>query len=116
MTVNMRLLTLTVAVMIGLGSALHAQAPSANSSRGTVTWTIAAAGGGFGIGLWAGLTKFDDAVNSERKVWTTAIVGAAVGGVAGYLIGRSRAARPRTIAPQPLLRESSFQNSEPRRH
>lgn len=59
-------------------------------SRGQVVWTISGAGAGFGIGLWAGLSAFDDAVNSDRKVWTSAIVGAGVGAVAGYLIGRAR--------------------------
>jgi hypothetical protein len=53
-------------------------------------WTVSGAGVGFGVGLWAGLTPFDDAVNSDRKVWTSAVVGAGIGAVAGYLIGRAR--------------------------
>lgn len=60
-----------------------------------VLWTVSGAGGGFGVGLWAGLTAFDDAVNSDRKVWTSAIVGGGVGAVAGYLIGRARNDRSR---------------------
>lgn len=64
--------------------AAHAQ------SRGQVVWTISGAGAGFGVGLWVGLSAFDDAVNSDRKVWTSAVVGAGVGAVAGYLIGRAR--------------------------
>ena len=88
-----RIFALTLAAVVGIGPATYAQAPTGNSSRGTVAWTIAGAGGGFGIGLWAGLTKFDDSINSDRKVWTTAIVGAAVGAVSGYFVGRSCAAR-----------------------
>jgi hypothetical protein len=90
-----RLLALTLGGLIGLSSTARAQAPSENSARGIAMWTIAGAGGGFGVGLWAGLTKFDDAINSDRKVWTSAVVGAAVGAMGGYLIGRSRAGRPR---------------------
>jgi hypothetical protein len=94
-----RIVTLTLATAIGSGSAAHAQPPVVNSTKGTAAWTIAGAGGGFGIGLWAGLTKFDDSINSERKVWTTAIVGAAVGAVSGYLIACSRASRSRPPSP-----------------
>ena len=65
--------------------------PSPQTPRANVTWTIGGAGAGFGIGLWAGLKAFDDSINSERKVWSTAVVGAAVGAVGGYLIGRARA-------------------------
>jgi hypothetical protein len=96
MKISTRLLALTLGGLIGVSSTAHAQGRSGNSTRGTVMWTIAGAGGGFGIGLWAGLTKFDDAINSDRKVWTSAVVGAAVGAVGGYLIGRSRAGRSRS--------------------
>lgn len=89
-----RTVALMLAFVIGISSSGEAQTPAGPASRGTVAWTVAGAGSGFGIGLWAGLTKFDDSVNSERKVWTTAIVGAAVGAVSGYFIGRSRASRP----------------------
>jgi len=34
-------------------------------------------GGGFVMGLIAGLAVFDDATNSDRKVWTTALLSAA---------------------------------------
>jgi hypothetical protein len=99
MTSGIRILTLTLAAIVGTGSAAHAQAQAAGSSKGTVAWTIAGAGGGFSIGLWAGLTKFDDSINSDRKVWTAAIAGAAVGAVAGYFIGRSRASGSRPSSP-----------------
>jgi hypothetical protein len=58
--------------------------------RGPMLWTVSGAGAGFSIGLCAGLSAFDDAVNSDRKVWTSAIVGAGVGAVAGYLIATAR--------------------------
>ena len=96
------LLALTLGGLLGVGSAAHAQARSGNSGKGTVIWTVAGAGGGFGVGLWVGLTKFDDAINSDRKVWTSAVVGAAVGAVGAYLIGRSRAARSRPNPPSRL--------------
>ena len=71
-------------------TAAHSQSAPQNSSHGRTVWTIAGAGAGFGVGLWAGLSAFDDAVNSDRKVWTSAIVGAAIGGLGGYFIGRAR--------------------------
>jgi hypothetical protein len=54
-------------------------------------WTLVGVGAGFGAGLWAGLTAFDESINSDRKVWTSAIVGAAAGGILGYLVDRQRA-------------------------
>jgi hypothetical protein len=79
-----RWMIVSVIVASSSVSAAHAQ------SRGQVIWTASGAGAGFGVGLWAGLSAFDDAVNSDRKVWTSAIVGAGVGAVGGYLIGRMR--------------------------
>lgn len=66
-----------------------AQQPPSNGGR-TALWTSVGAGAGFGIGLWAGLTAFDDAIDSDRKVWTSAIVGAAVGGTLAYVLTRTR--------------------------
>lgn len=87
--------SLVVSALLILACApAHGQSASRGSGR-QVMWTAVGAGAGFGVGLWAGLTAFDDAVNSDRKVWTSAVVGAAVGGVTGYLIGRSRRDRTR---------------------
>lgn len=85
---------MVISLIVALGSVSVAQA----EGRGRVLWIVSGAGAGFGVGLWAGLSAFDDAVNSDRKVWTSAIVGAGVGAVAGYLIGRSRSdhSRPST--------------------
>jgi hypothetical protein len=112
---NTRLLSLTLAGVIGFGPAMHAQSPAPasppanNSGRSTALWTIAGAGAGFGIGLSAGLNKYDDAINSERKVWTSAVVGAAIGAAGGYLVSRFRNRRqaattryPRDLQPRPL--------------
>jgi hypothetical protein len=66
-------------------------APPAAASRGaTIAWTTAGAAFGFGVGLWLGLNAFDEALYSDRKVWTSAIAGAAVGALAGVLVARVR--------------------------
>jgi hypothetical protein len=76
--------------------------PSQSNPSQTTLWTAVGAGAGFGAGLWIGLTAFDDAVNSDRKVWTTAVLSAAGGGILGYLISRNRSApqRARPINPR----------------
>lgn len=105
MNMPTRLLSLLLAALIGFGSSVHAQAaapaqaatspPAKKSSRSAALWTIGGAGAGFGIGLSTGLNKYDDAINSDRKVWTSAVVGAAIGAAGGYLISRLRNRRPR---------------------
>ena len=50
---------------------------------------MAGIGAGFAAGLFISLNAFDDSVNSDRKVWTGALVGAAAGGLAGNLLGKS---------------------------
>ncbi|MBA2259829.1 MAG: hypothetical protein H0W18_13110 [Acidobacteria bacterium] len=60
-----------------------------SSTAKRVTWTVIGAAAGFGLGAWFGLHKFDDAINSDRKVWTSALLGAAAGGVAGGLLSRN---------------------------
>ena len=71
------------------------QTRSARQNR--LGWTIAGAAGGFGLGVYLGFKFFDDATYSDRKIWTTTIVSAIAGGVAGYLIGNAR--RQRTTMP-----------------
>jgi Na+/H+ antiporter NhaA len=82
-------LALVLLVWSALSGPALAQQPSGNGGR-TVLWNTVGAGAGFGLGLFAGLTAFDDAIDSDRKVWTSAIVGAAAGGTLGYLITRAR--------------------------
>ena len=60
-----------------------------SSTTKRVLWTVVGAGAGFAAGVFIGLNKFDDALYSDRKVWTSAIVGAAAGGVAGALLSRT---------------------------
>jgi len=64
-------------------------APKASSTTKRVIWTAIGAGAGFAAGVFIGLNKFDDAVYADRKIWTTAIIGAAAGGVAGALLSRN---------------------------
>jgi hypothetical protein len=89
-------------------STARAQEPATSSNRAVVVWTIGGTAGGFGIGLWAGLTAFDDAINSDRKVWTSAIAGAAAGAVGGYLIGRALREGPRSNATRSARRVLRF--------
>ena len=65
-----------------------------SSSTKRVVWTLVGIGAGFGAGVFIGLHAFDDAINSDRKVWTSAIVGAAAGGLAGGTAQQER--RPRS--------------------
>jgi hypothetical protein len=62
-------------------------------------WTSVGTAAGFGAGLYLGLVAFDDARNSDRKVWTSAVVGAGVGALAGYLVARIRRDDRRHAAP-----------------
>jgi hypothetical protein len=59
-----------------------ASATRARSSSKRVVWTLVGIGAGFAAGLYIGLNAFDDAVNSDQKVWTSALVGATAGGLA----------------------------------
>jgi hypothetical protein len=94
-----RLLSGFIVTTILLAGASPTYAKPRSSGR-TALWTIVGAGAGFGLGLFLGLNAFDDAVNSDRKVWTSAIAGAAAGGTLGYLVGRAQrgASTPATKA------------------
>ncbi len=62
--------------------------PSPSKTK-RIVWTLVGMGAGFGAGLFLGLNAYDDSVNSDRKVWTSALVGAAAGGLAGNLLSRN---------------------------
>jgi len=107
-------IVVTALVLLTAGESF-AQQPAAlpgPSHKCRTILTPAGAAGGFAAGLFIGLSKFDDAVYSERKVTTTALIGAAGGGVGGYFLGRaldkhrdrSRAQRvTRSLNLSPLL-------------
>src|SRR4029077_51148 len=76
-------------LLLALGAtAAHAQPASQPRKSRVVVWTAVGAGTGFALGTVAGLGLFDDAINSDRKGWTTAIVSAAAGGVVALLRSR----------------------------
>jgi hypothetical protein len=84
--------------------AASAQAAKSSSTTKRVIWTVVGAGAGFAAGVFIGLSKFDDALYSDRKVWTSAIVGAAAGGVAGALLSRNTGRSvpiTRAVRPEP---------------
>ena len=63
------------------------QPPSgASKPRARLTWTLIGAAAGFGVGLFAGLRVFDDAINSDRKIWTLSLASAAGGGIAAWYL------------------------------
>jgi hypothetical protein len=82
----------SILVMLMPCSLAFGQQPSANtggSHKYRITLSFTGGGAGFAIGLFGGLAAFDDATNSDRKVWTTAILSAAGGAVGGYFLGRA---------------------------
>jgi hypothetical protein len=62
---------------------------SGESHKYRTILTFAGGGGGFALGLVGGLAAFDDATNSDRKVWTTAVISGVGGAVGGYFLGRA---------------------------
>jgi hypothetical protein len=79
-------------------------APRAASAAKRTAWTLIGAGVGFGAGMLLGLRKFDDARYAERKIMTTALIGAAAGGLAGNLL--SKDAQPSFVPKtQPMRTE-----------
>jgi hypothetical protein len=92
-----RCILLLLLVLLMRSTAFSQQTPSeeGESHKYRTIMTITGTGGGFAGGVLLGIALFDDAVNSDRKVWTTAIVGAAAGGVGGYFIGRALDQRKR---------------------
>jgi hypothetical protein len=63
--------------------------PHFHQHLGTAAGAEETGGGAFALGVFVGLNAFDDAVNSDRKLWTTAALSAAGGAVGGYFLGRA---------------------------
>ena len=80
----------------------EARQATSSSTGKRVAWTLIGAGLGFGAGLFFGLRQFDDAITSDRKVWASALVGAAAGGVAGALLSRGGSSSP-ALRPSPPI-------------
>lgn len=103
MTRTLTIRRLAAVVLMALLAAVPAaadsgreQAPAGKSNTGKrIAWTIVGAAAGFGAGLFLGLNQFDDAVNSDRKVWTSALVGAGIGGVTAALLTRNVGKEPK---------------------
>ncbi len=86
----MRRSTALLLAVLLIAPAVASAQSAAPKSRHAPRWIAIGAGSGFGVGLWAGLTAFDDSINSDRKVWTTAVLSAAAGGLLAYLATRER--------------------------
>jgi hypothetical protein len=89
-------------------AAEQGQPPAAPQTRSRSTgkrvmWTVIGVGAGFGAGLLIGLNQFDDAINSDQKVWMSALLGAAGGGLAGGLLSRNVGAAPQVRASRGAL-------------
>jgi hypothetical protein len=68
--------------------------------------------------LFLGLNAYDDAVNSDQKVWTSALVGAAAGGLAGGLLSRNLGRAPQvkatgSVVPQAELHLAPWTSARP---
>ena len=85
-----QILMISALIVLACGPAFAQQPAQAavESHKYRTGLTLAGAGGGFVAGLYVGLNVYDDAVNSDRKVWTAAIAGSAGGAVGGYFLGR----------------------------
>ena len=88
---------LTIVILVLADSALALSQSPAPSRGGSglkrVVWTVVGAGIGFGAGVLVAMVAFEDSVDSDRKGWTTAVVGAALGGIIGNLAGAEATSR-----------------------
>jgi len=88
-----RLFTTILIFTLALGiSPAISQAQDAPAKKKGHLWLVPVlAGAGFVAGIFVGLSAYDEAINSDQKVWTTAALFGVGGGIAGWLIGRPRA-------------------------
>jgi len=89
-TMKNRLAIITALVLFTWSNTFAQSAPKKEESHKYRTiLTLAGGGGAFALGVFVGLNAFDDAVNSDRKLWTTALISAAGGAAGGYFLGRA---------------------------
>jgi hypothetical protein len=101
--VHMRTALTVLTLVVSCSTLAQAQTAEPPRRGHPVIWTTVGAAAGFSFGLWLGLAAFDDDVNSESKVWATAVATGAASGIAAYLLDR-RASRPRpTSASRPSV-------------
>ena len=105
----MKRITLALFLMILSGIWSFGQQPvpkKEESHKYRVIFTLAGAGGGFTLGTFAGIGAFEDSANATKKVWTTALISATGGAVAGYFLGRALDKRKKskdiTWIPKPV--------------
>lgn len=65
--------------------------PSAKPKGKKILFTVLGAAAGFGAGVYFGLKYFDDALYSDRKIWTCVAIGTAAGAIAGWTLAPDRA-------------------------
>jgi hypothetical protein len=87
--------TIIVLLILGLIGVLlprylQAEEHSTTKKKGHLWLIPVLAGAGFAAGTYVGLSAFDEAINSDQKVWTTAALFSVGGGIAGWLIGRPK--------------------------
>jgi len=89
-TMKNRLAIITALALFTCSNTFAQSAPTKEESHKYRTiLTLAGGGGAFALGVFVGLNAFDDAVNSDRKLWTTALISAAGGAAGGYFLGRA---------------------------
>lgn len=80
------MIILIFAAPVVVHSATQSNEPPQRKSH---KWLIpVGAGVGFGLGLLLGFRAYDEAINSDQKIWTSAIVGGAIGGIGGWVASR----------------------------
>ena len=79
--------------------------PRKTSGLRRVIGTLVGGGIGLGAGMLFGMIVFEDSVDSDRKGWTAAATGAALGALIGNLSSR-QVKTPSTTKEQPRLRSS----------
>lgn len=84
----MKICLLIITLIFAGPMALDSATPQSTEipQRKSHKWLIpVGAGVGFGLGLLIGFRAYDESINSDQKIWTSAIVGGAIGGMGGWV-------------------------------